>query len=91
MSRKVRYTTQFKKDYRRAMKRGMDIRKLDVVAEMIESGEQLPTGLNDHQLVGDWKGCRELHIEPDWLLIYRSSDTLLEFVRTGSHSDLFMH
>ncbi|EKY4937501.1 type II toxin-antitoxin system YafQ family toxin [Salmonella enterica] len=56
---------------------------------LIEDKLPLPAIYKDHPLQGDYKGYRDAHIEPDWLLIYKISDTELRFERTGTHSDLF--
>lgn len=87
----VKFTTQFRKDYKLAMKRGLRIALLEEVVERLAMGEPLPEKNRDHALTGDWVGHRECHIQPDWLLIYRMEvDVLvLTLARTGSHSDLF--
>ncbi|MCD7732963.1 MAG: type II toxin-antitoxin system YafQ family toxin [Oscillospiraceae bacterium] len=87
----VKLTTQFKKDYKRAIKRGLKIELLEDVVACLALGEALPEKNKDHELTGDWVGHRECHILPDWLLIYRiDGDVLvLTLARTGSHSDLF--
>lgn len=89
MFERVCWSTRFGKDYRKAMKRGKNMVKLDNVLEMLEKGRLLPRELKDHPLSGDMAGFRELHIEPDWLLIYGVLSDTLTFVRTGSHADLF--
>ena len=83
-------TGQYKKDFRRMEKRGKDMKKLDTVIEMLCKEEVLPESYSDHPLHGESKGCRECHIQPDWLLKYRSDKNGLVLValRTGSHSDL---
>ena len=63
--------------------------KLKAVILLLLSDEPLPTKLKDHPLKGDWVGCRDLHIEPDWLLLYAINDTELRLARTGTHADLF--
>ena len=81
----IRYINSFKKDYRLAKKRGYDMSKLAEVIMMIASGETLPERFRDHQLKGkEFNGCRECHIEPDWLLIYRIANDrlILELIRT---------
>ena len=80
----VKFTTQFKKDFKLAMKRGF---KMD----LLEDGEVLPDKNKDHALTGNWVGHRECHILPDWLLVYRLEDDILvlTLTRTGTHSDLF--
>jgi mRNA interferase YafQ len=57
--------------------------------ELLIAGEELAASYKDHPLKGDWSGCRDAHIEPDWLLIYRVVGDELHLVRTGSHADLF--
>lgn len=84
-------TSRFKKEYKRAIKRGMKIEKLHNVVELLAKDLELPESLCDHELKGNWKNHRELHIEGDWLLIYQKHDDMLvlELTRTGSHADLF--
>ena len=87
----VKPTTQFKKDFKLAMKRSMKIELLEEVIAMLALGETLPDKHKDHALTGNWVGHRECHILPDWLLIYRIEDEVLvlTLARTGTHSDLF--
>lgn len=87
----VKPTTQFKKDYKRAMKRGLKIELLEKVVELLAMSEALPEKNRDHDLSGNWVGHRECHIQPDWLLVYRIEDDVLvlTLARTGTHSDLF--
>ena len=87
--RSIRYTSQFKKDAKRIRKRGKDFAKLKVVINKLASGEELEPRYRDHALIGNFRGARDCHIEPDWLLIYQVDDEELILVRTGSHSDLF--
>lgn len=91
MKRDIVWTRQFKKDYKLALKRNMDIELLDNIILALAKGEKLPDKNRDHSLSGDWVGHRECHIQPDWLLIYRIDDDVLvlTLTRTGSHSDLF--
>ena len=91
MNRDLVWTTQFKKDYKLALKRHMDIALLDDIIRILSRGEPLPGKNRDHALTGDWVGHRECHILPDWLLVYRiENDVLvLTLARTGTHSDLF--
>ena len=91
MNRAIVWTTRFKKDYKRMLKRHMDINLLDDVIRALSRGGVLPEKNKDHDLTGDWAGYRECHILPDWLLIYHIEDNilLLTLIRTGSHSDLF--
>jgi len=85
----IYYTTQFKKDYKRIKKQHKDLAKLQSVIESLVNEELLDNRHKDHQLIGDWKKHRECHIESDWLLIYRISQSNLYLERTGSHSELF--
>lgn len=87
----VKTTTQFKKDYKLAVKRGLKIGLLKDVIAALAIGETLPDKNKDHALNGNWIGHRECHILPDWLLIYRIEDDVLvlTLARTGTHSDLF--
>ena len=87
--RSIRRDTQFKRDIKRLQKRGKDIDKLKQVIRLLINAEKLELKLRDHQLRGLLKDCRECHIEPDWLLIYRIEGSELCLVRTGSHADLF--
>ncbi|MCL2068312.1 MAG: type II toxin-antitoxin system YafQ family toxin [Oscillospiraceae bacterium] len=84
-------TSQFKRDYKLIKKRGYDTKLLAEVVGILAKGEPLPEKHNDHPLKGDYKGCRECHITPDWLLIYEISDNtlILYLTRTGTHADLF--
>lgn len=87
----IQRTSQFKKDFKAAQKRGLDLQKLRTVIELLADGQQLPAEYLEHPLRGGYKGCLECHIEPDWLLIYKIEDELmiLSLRRTGTHSDLF--
>ena len=82
-------STQFKRDARKAKKRGRDPSKLRSVLASLLRQEPLTARNLDHPLRGIWKGYREAHIEPDWLLIYRVTGNESRLVRTGSHADLF--
>lgn len=87
----VKPTSQFKKDYKLAMKRGLDISLLEDIIAKLALGESLPEKNRDHALSGNWNGYRECHILPDWLLIYKLEDNvlILTLARTGTHSNLF--
>lgn len=86
----IKPTTQFKKDYKLAKKRGLNMKLLEDVVTALAMGEKLPAKNKDHALTGNWVGHRECHILPDWSLIYRYDDDVLvlTLARTGSHSDL---
>lgn len=85
------YTAQFKKDVKCKKRQGADLRKLDRLITRLRKRETLDEKLRDHELSGNWRGHRECHIEPDWLLIYKieKDELILTAVRTGSHSELF--
>jgi mRNA interferase YafQ len=85
----IHYTTQFKKDYKRIKKQNKDLSELRIVIEQLVQGQSLGPKYRDHQLSGNWKGHRDCHIEPDWILIYRVTPNNLFLERTGSHSYLF--
>ncbi len=87
----VKLTSQFKKDYKLAMKRGLKIELLEDVVSALAMGKPLPEKNKDHALSGNWAGHRECHILPDWLLIYRIENDILvlTLARTGTHSNLF--
>ena len=87
----VKYTTQFKKDYKLAKRRGLNIKLLQEKVNKLASGETLDDSYKDHALTGKWVGHRECHIQPDWLLIYHINKNVLVLTlsRTGTHSDLF--
>ena len=87
------FTGQFKRDYKLAMRRGLDPKRLEAVVDMLCRGEPLPASCRDHALTDSaaYKGMRECHIQPDWLLVYKivQDALILRLIRTGSHSDLF--
>ena len=91
MSKQVIWSTQFKKDYKLAMKRGYPIEELDRVIRLLAEDDPLPEKYKDHELSGNWRGFCECHVQPDWLLVYRiyNNNLILSLARTGTHSDLF--
>lgn len=82
-------TSQFKRDIQRMKKRGKDMRKFKEVLQTLVEGGELAPQYRDHPLLGQYKGSRECHIEPDWLLVYEATDETVILIRTGSHADLF--
>ena len=88
----VIYSNNFKKDLKKVIKQGKDLNKLNLIIQKLASGEELDSKYRNHKLVDEkyFKNCRELHIEPDWLLVYQIIDDelLLLLVRTGSHSEV---
>jgi mRNA interferase YafQ len=85
----IRYTSAFKRDFKKAGKQGKDGEKLRAVLDLLVAGNPLPERNHDHDLGGNWKGYRDCHIAPDWLLIYRIEGNELILVRLGSHSEVF--
>ncbi|MBO7047947.1 MAG: type II toxin-antitoxin system YafQ family toxin [Spirochaetia bacterium] len=90
MRYKLVLAKSFKKDYKRISKQRLDLSKLDKIVQILLSDRPIPRFYNDHSLKGNLKDLRELHIQPDWILIYRKIEDLLILVlsRTGSHADL---
>jgi len=88
---KIKHTTQFKKDYKRAKKQGRDITILVEVLEKLKKNESPEDHFNDHQLLGQFSGFRECHLKPDWILIYYKDKKTktITLTRMGNHSDLF--
>lgn len=91
MKYNIKPTSRFQKDLKLIYKRGYDVNKLNTVVRMIAEGQQLPEQYKNHMLKGNFSGCYECHIQPDWLLIYEidNGDLILYLTRTGTHSDLF--
>ena len=85
------YTNQFKKSVKRCLKRGLDVSVLTTAVDLLQRTGSLPASYNPHKLKGNYVGCWECHLEPDWLMVWRQNDAVLElvFIDTGSHSDLF--
>ena len=88
---KIVASNQFRKDLKLAKNEGIDMNHLTEVVSVLAAQHPLDKRYRDHSLTGNYRGFRECHIEPDWLLIYRiEADELELFLfRTGSHSDLF--
>ena len=84
-------STRFRRDLRRMKRRGKDLEKLKKVVRLLVEEQILPDRYRDHNLVGDWSGYRDCHIESDWLLLYKidRDEKILTLARTGTHSDLF--
>ncbi len=82
-------TTAFERDLRRIEKQGKDLDKLEVIVDLLQAQQALPSRCRPHPLRGNWAGHWDCHVGPDWLLLYRFTNTSLTLVRTGSHSELF--
>ena len=87
----LRFTNKIQRNIKLMKKRGKDLDKLTVVLKLLQNGEELPSKYKDHALTGNYIGCRECHIEPDWLLVYEiiTEELIILLLTTGSHSDLF--
>lgn len=87
----IKVTSQFKRDLKLIKKQGKDLNDLFAVIERLAQGKDLPQKYRDHKLIGPYKGTRECHIAPDFLLIYEKIDPILvlALIRAGSHADLF--
>jgi mRNA interferase YafQ len=82
-------TTAFEKDVRRLGKQAADLDKLEEIVDLLQSQQPLPARCRPHALRGNWSGHWDCHVKPDWLLLYRVTETELILVRTGSHAELF--
>lgn len=91
MTLELYVTARFKRDMRLMARRGLDLSAMDEAVDMLRRCQPLPEKYRDHDLSGDYKGFRECHIQPDWLLVYRvdAGALILTLARTGTHSDLF--
>ncbi len=85
----VRYSSRFRGDFKRCVKRGYDMDLLAAVVDTLRVPAPLPQQNRAHGLTGGWAGYQECHISPDWLLIYQVEGTELRLARTGTHADLF--
>lgn len=89
MALQIERSARFKRDYKRLKKQEADLNKLIEVISLLAAEEVLDPHYLDHPLKGNWRGYRECHIAPDWLLIYKIVGDTLRLSRTGSHSELF--
>lgn len=89
----IKYTNDFKKNYKKIKKQGKDVEKLKVIVSKLANGVELEEKYKNHMLTNSkhYKNCGECHIEPDWLLVYQyiNNQLILVLVATGSHSELF--
>lgn len=85
----IRREGRFRKDLKRVTKRGYDLLRLYTILQMLADDEPLPTAARLHRLTGIWEGYWECHVRPNWLLIYRVTETEVILARTGTHPDLF--
>ncbi|MGL4485314.1 MAG: type II toxin-antitoxin system YafQ family toxin [Anaerovoracaceae bacterium] len=91
MKYEILRSSRFKRDYKRIKSRGKNLEKLRFVIQELADGKKLDPRFSDHQLYGEFSGCRECHIEPDWLLVYEIIDNQLALIltATGTHTDLY--
>lgn len=91
MSLEIVVSSRFRKELRKAVKRGLDLNVFESIVDALAQGKRLPPKNKDHELIGNYKGYRECHIQNDWLLIYKiyNDELILSLERTGTHSDLF--
>lgn len=86
----LRYSTQYKKDFKKYRNQPKKLQKLLEVLRLLENEEELPIELRAHWLIGQYKGCLECHIEGDFLLIWLDEkNDFIDILRLGSHSELF--
>lgn len=91
MKYSIKFTSQFKKDLKLAKKQNRDLNKLFEIVDLLANENKLDYKYRDHELLGKYKGTRECHVEPDWLLVYEYKNDFLILIlyRLGTHSDLF--
>ena len=89
MTLAVLTTTRFEKDLKRVRKQGKDLDKLEQIVDLLQAQQPLSPVCRPHRLHGNWSDHWDCHIEPNWLLLYRVTETSLILVRTGSHAELF--
>jgi mRNA interferase YafQ len=84
-------TSKFKRSLKLAKKRGLNISLLEDIVNNLQMDIPLPEKNCDHELKGNFKGFRECHIQPNWLLVYlKENERLtLTLIDTGTHSDIF--
>lgn len=87
--RELIYTSQFRRELRRARRRGQDLSKIGAITDKLLAGEPLEPRHRPHQLTGNWYPAWECHIEPNWLLVWLEDAAAITLMRTGTHSDIF--
>jgi mRNA interferase YafQ len=88
--KKIVLTNNFQKDLKKIARSGRySLKDLEAILDLLQHGTELPKKHRNHILIGEWDGYRECHIQPDWLLIYSTTEHEVILVRTGSHSKLF--
>jgi len=89
MQLKVQFSNQFKKDIKKIQKQNKDLDLLNNIVRILINQHRIPVKYKNHKLIGNYAGYQELHIQPDWLLIYKLTTDTLYIARTGSHAELF--
>jgi mRNA interferase YafQ len=89
MTLELSQSTAYRRDIRKLVRQGKNLEELYTVIEILVMEQPLPEKYRDHVLTGNWRGRRECHIRPDWLLIYKVEGQTLHLERSGSHSELF--
>lgn len=88
--KKLIYSTQFKKDFKRYQKDPQKMASLLKVLQLLAKGDPIPAKMRPHAHKGNYKGCIECHIGNDFLLIWMDeSASIIRLLRLGSHSELF--
>lgn len=87
--KRIEKSNRFVRQYQRMIKRGKNEKKFEEVLILLVEGKSIPEKYRDHKLKGEFKDFRDLHIEPDWVLIYRINEEVVILEGTGTHADLF--
>ena len=87
--KQISVSSRFRKDYKKSQRQNRNLKILREVIEKLANDEPLDKKYKNHPLAGEWKGYSELHLQSDWLLIYKITQTELRLARIGSHSELF--
>lgn len=88
---KVVRTNQFRKAFKRCIKRGLDITIFEEVVNILITTGTVPAKYRPHKLNAKFNFAWECHIQPDWLFVWEQYDDTLTliFIDTGTHSDIF--
>jgi mRNA interferase YafQ len=91
LPRAAAYTKTFVKDWEKLSRTGRyDMRQLkEAMMLLIANDRPLGPEWLDHPLKGEWADHRECHIGGDFLLIYQLEGNQINFVRAGTHAELF--
>ena len=89
MPREIVVSTSFRRDVRRATRRGLDVDRLWQIIDMLANGVSLPVNSRPHRVTGNWADCWDCHVASDWLLVWIETSDSVRLVRTGTHADIF--